>query len=55
MAKDRCSVINGVQIVDVTPELTEEEIVNRANFIVRGLLHLQVEETNNTIKKEPLR
>jgi len=32
--------VNGIEVVDITPELTEEEIIERANYIVEGLLHL---------------
>lgn len=37
-------IINGVQITDITPELTEEETIERANNIVRGIMSIKEKE-----------
>lgn len=30
-------IINGVEIIDITPEMTDEENQEKANFIIEGL------------------
>lgn len=37
---ERTSVINGIEITDITPELTEDEIVERASYIVNSIIAL---------------
>jgi len=39
--ENRHLIVNGIEVVDITPDLTEEEVIERANYIVEGLLNLK--------------
>ena len=47
MVKER--IINGVVVRDISPDLTEEEVVERATYIVEGLQQIMEKSQDKKI------